>query len=33
MKKEQVLFWIVTGMCLTLMAFEAFLYGKGIGHF
>jgi len=26
-------FWIVTGMCLTLMAFEAFLYGKGIGHF
>ncbi|MCA1828633.1 MAG: hypothetical protein LC689_17055 [Myxococcales bacterium] len=26
-------FWIATGLCLALMAFEAFLYGKGIGHF
>ena len=26
-------FWIIAGLCLTLMALEAFLYGKGIGHF
>jgi hypothetical protein len=26
-------FWIAAALCLTLMAFEAFLYGKGIGHF
>jgi hypothetical protein len=26
-------FWIATGLCLALMALEAFLYGKGIGHF
>ena len=26
-------FWIVAALCLALMAFEAFLYGKGIGHF
>ena len=25
-------FWILAGACCALMAFEAFLYGKGIGH-
>lgn len=25
--------WLVCGACLAWMAFEAFLYGKGIGHF
>jgi hypothetical protein len=26
-------FWIVTAACFALMLFEAFLYGKGIGHY
>ena len=26
-------FWLLAGACCALMAFEAFLFGKGIGHY